>query len=299
MQISNSNLAAYLDFMLNSFDFSPEDRFTQNFDLTFDLSAHDLFLCWSAGACLCIPEDSTSFAMAGYIREKQPTVWFSVPSVAVLMERMRLLKAGSFPSLRMSFFCGEALYFQTVEAWKRAAPGTRIVNLYGPTEATIAISKYELPETAGLIKQELGIVSIGKVFDGNSYILREISQVTSQTEREVSQGELCLKGAQVIQGYFNNPGADEQAFVSPGETEDQYYKTGDLVKTDPEGDLFYLGRMDSEVKIAGYRVNLAEIEIIHPQTGAGGPVCCALRPGFRGPVIAGCFHRLNPRISTG
>ena len=166
--VSNGNLAAYLDFMLKTYDFKPEDRFTQNFDLTFDLSVHDIFLAWSSGACLCVPDDNSSFAMAGFIREKKPTVWFSVPSVVLLMDRMRLLKSGAFPSLRLSFFCGEALQSKTANAWKSAVPQARIINLYGPTEATIAISGYELRRDAGQCKSEIGIVSIGKVFDGNS-----------------------------------------------------------------------------------------------------------------------------------
>ncbi|MFO7614103.1 MAG: AMP-binding protein, partial [Bacteroidales bacterium] len=89
--VSHANVCAYLDIMLENYDFSREDRFTQVFDLTFDLSVHDLFLCWSVGGCLCVPDDSSSFAMAKFIREMQPTVWFSVPSTIMLMDRMRLL----------------------------------------------------------------------------------------------------------------------------------------------------------------------------------------------------------------
>jgi acyl-coenzyme A synthetase/AMP-(fatty) acid ligase len=252
VSVSNRNVDAYLEFMQNTYGFAPEDRFTQNFDLTFDLSVHDLFLCWSAGACLCIPEDASSFYMAGFIREKRPTAWFSVPSVAMLMERMRLLKPGAFPSIRLSFFCGEPLLAKTAQAWQKAVPGSRIINLYGPTEATIAISYYEIPAENEPVKQEMGIVSIGQIFDGNTCLLD--GKITPQ------KGELWLSGPQVVQDYFENPEADRQAYSISRQTGIRYYKTGDIVRFDSDGDLFYLGRKDSEVKISGYRVNLREIE---------------------------------------
>ena len=251
--VSNSNLSAYLDFMLKTYDFQPEDRFTQLFDLTFDLSVHDIFLAWSCGACLCVPGDNSSFAMARFIREKHPTVWFSVPSVVIMMERMRLLKPEVFPSIRLSFFCGEALLVRSAAAWKKAASRSRLVNLYGPTEATIAISRYELPEDIGQWKMEIGIVSIGKLFEKNVYKI-EKENVGDQT------GELCLAGPQVVDGYFENEEADKASFFYDEASGKKFYRTGDMVTMDEEGELYFMGRKDAEVKISGYRVNLKEIE---------------------------------------
>ena len=251
--VSNQNVTAYIDYMLKNFDFRTDDRFTQLFDLTFDLSVHDIFLAWSKGACVVVPQDNSSFAMSRFIRDKRPTVWFSVPSVAGLMEKMRLLKPDAFPSLRMSFFCGEALQVKTAVSWKTAASESSIINLYGPTEATIAIAIYELPENQEEWKSELGIVSIGKIFEGNNAII-----LNAHTDK--IHGELCLSGEQVVKCYLENEEADKTAFfTNPGDNL-RYYKTGDLVKADEDGDLFFLGRTDSEVKISGYRVNLKEIE---------------------------------------
>ncbi|MCU0370799.1 MAG: amino acid adenylation domain-containing protein [Bacteroidales bacterium] len=251
--VTNGNVASYLDNMQSLYEFGTADRFTQLFDLTFDLSVHDLFLAWSSGACLVVPGDNSSFAMARFIREKQPTVWFSVPSVVMLMDRMRLLKAGAYPSVRLSFFCGEALQDRYAKAWQNAAPGSRLVNLYGPTEATIAISHYELPGDPGNWKKAQGIISIGRVFNGNSFMLRSESI-------QDGPGELCLSGSQVVSGYFEHAEADRDAFFIDADTGENWYKTGDLVKIDGEGDLFFTGRKDAEVKISGYRVNLKEIE---------------------------------------
>jgi acyl-coenzyme A synthetase/AMP-(fatty) acid ligase len=173
------------------------------------------------------------------------------------MDRMRLLKPGAFPSIRLSFFCGEALYTRTATAWKAAVPQSRVINLYGPTEATVAISGYELPEDPGHWKSEMGIVSIGKIFEGNEMV---INGGTSQETSHRAEGELYLSGNQVVDSYFENEEADKEAFLTDPGSMLKLYKTGDLVKVDEDGDLFYLGRKDAEVKISGYRVNLKEIE---------------------------------------
>jgi len=169
------------------------------------------------------------------------------------MDRMRLLKPGAFPSIRLSFFCGEAFHPRTAASWKTAAPQSRIVNLYGPTEATIAISLYELPDNSELWKSALGIISIGRIFKGNRFSLKGAGPMHCE-------GELCLSGNQVVDGYFENEEADKDSFCIDPVSRQKWYNTGDLVKEDKDGDLFFYGRKDAEVKISGYRVNLKEIE---------------------------------------
>jgi amino acid adenylation domain-containing protein len=249
--VSNRNVTAYLDNLQEMFSFVPEDRFTQTFDLTFDLSVHDLFVCWSAGACLCVPDDNSSFGLSRYLKQVRPTVWFSVPSVAMLMERMRLLRESAFPFIRLSFFCGEALFADAATAWKAAAPASTVVNLYGPTEATIAVSAYVLPEKAGDAKVRNGVVSIGRLFPGHSHLLA--GEVTGR-------GVLCLTGPQVVRGYFEDELLTKTSFFDYGTPPVQYYNTGDLAEQDASGDLYFRGRSDSEVKVYGYRVNLQEID---------------------------------------
>jgi D-alanine--poly(phosphoribitol) ligase subunit 1 len=133
---------AYLRHALQAWDIRPEDRCTQLFGLGFDLSVHDLFVCWGKGACLSVPDEGHALRLASYLKDERITVWFSVPSVIGLMQRMRALEPGSFPLLRLSFFCGEALPWAYASAWAVAAPNGSITNLYGPTEATIAILEH-------------------------------------------------------------------------------------------------------------------------------------------------------------
>lgn len=253
--VSHGNLMAYLENVLNIVDFNPMDRFSQTFDLTFDLSVHDIFACWLSGGCLCIPEGENALTMAKYIERRKITVWFSVPSLAVMMDKMRLLKPGKFPSLRWSLFCGEPLMNTTAQKWTRAAPNSRLLNLYGPTEATIAISACAWKSPG---KAKNGIVSIGRIFGDQEYAIKGMGDGPA--------GMLMLRGSQVVAGYFENENATRDNF--PEEQGERWYLTGDLVEEDEEGYLYFAGRKDQEVKIRGYRVNLLEVEqVMREKTG--------------------------------
>jgi len=253
--VSNSNVIAYLDFISENYNLTEDDRFSQIFDLTFDLSVHDMFVCWQSGGCLIIPEKDSSFFMPKYIKNNDISVWFSVPSLAVMMSKMRLLKADSFTKLKYSFFCGEPFLLETALNWQKAASKSKVINLYGPSETTIAISSCELNKENN--PEKSGVFSIGKVFSNQEYcILNNNADVLLSNKI----GELCFSGSQVINGYFNDTENTSKSFIEIHEKGKKlWYKTGDLI-IEENGNLFYMGRSDSEVKIKGFRVNLQEIE---------------------------------------
>jgi len=258
--ISQGNVRSYVDYICRRYDVNEHDRFSQQFDLTFDLSAHDLFVCWERGACLCCVPEKSLMAPAKFIRDRQLTMWFSVPSVAGLLEKMRLLSPGCFPSLRCSLFCGEPLPAAYAESWQEAAPNSIVDNLYGPTEATIAIAHYRWNSQKSPGECLNGIVPIGRMFEGQQFRITD-SRGESVAIGEV--GELCLSGSQVAGGYWNDPAKTRQQFVRlRGAREQVWYRTGDLVKRDEAGNLCYLGRVDHQIKIRGYRVELQEIEAV-------------------------------------
>jgi amino acid adenylation domain-containing protein len=258
--IAQSNVRSYLQYVCERYDVDETDRFSQGFDLTFDLSVHDMFVCWERGACLFSVPETSVMAPAKFIREYQLTMWFSVPSVIGLLARLRLLPTGCFPSLRYSLFCGEPLAASYAQLWQEAAPNSILENLYGPTETTIAISHYRWNQTGSSKESVNGIVPIGWIFDGQrcSVIDAERKPVPAGIP-----GELCLCGSQVTTGYWNDPKKTQEQFVRlPGAEERAWYRTGDLVRQDANGCLYYLGRMDHQVKIRGYRVELQEIDAV-------------------------------------
>jgi amino acid adenylation domain-containing protein len=258
--IAQSNVRSYLQYVCDRYAVNETDRFSQEFDLTFDLSVHDMFVCWERGACLFSVPETSVMAPAKFIREHQLTMWFSVPSIIGVLAKMRLLPAGCFPSLRYSLFCGEPLAASYAELWQEAAPNSIVDNLYGPTETTIAISHYRWKKTRSLEECVNGIVPIGWVFDGQRCSVIDAERRAVPTG---APGELCLNGSQVTTGYWNEPKKTAEQFVrlSPAR-EMHWYRTGDMVRQDTNGCLYYLGRIDNQIKIRGYRVELQEIEAV-------------------------------------
>src|SRR6202142_1270980 len=257
--VSQSNAVAYMEYAKKRFGFHGDDRCSQNFDLTFDLSVHDLFTCWDAGATLC-PYAEQTLTPATLIEEKALTCWFSVPSVAMFASKLGLLDPGAFPTLRWSLFCGEALSATLAAAWQAAANNSILENLYGPTEATIAITQYRWDPSTSPAECFRGLVPIGWPFDGQRVcaVDEDLAPVPIG-----ERGELCLGGSQVTHGYLNDPEKTAASFVRLKHTGGQiWYRTGDLVRQDERGCLFYLGRRDFQVKVNGYRVELQEIDLV-------------------------------------
>jgi amino acid adenylation domain-containing protein len=261
---SHANVRAFLDAVAQQYDFTEDDRFSQTFNLTFDLSVFDMFAAWDCGACVCCPSDKSLLNPANFIKRSEVTVWFSVPSIALFMRRLRVLKPASFPTLRWSLFCGEALPEALAREWSEAAPASTVENLYGPTEATIACTGYRWESVRSAAEAELGLVPIGQAFSAMSTL------VAGDALEEVEPGgagELLLSGPQVVAGYWNDEQATSRAFVSMDGR--SYYRTGDRVRRPAgEGPLRYLGRLDTQIKVLGHRVELGEVEAaIRDETG--------------------------------
>jgi len=257
--VAHRNVTRFVDVMVERYGVRETDRFSQTFDLTFDLSAFDMFVAWERGACLCVPSAQQKMLPGRYIRDAALTVWFSVPSTGALMSRLRLLKPGAYPTLRWSLFCGEALPAEIATAWSAAAPGSVIENLYGPTELTIACTLYRWDPERSPAECEQGVVPIGEPYPGMRVLVADDS-LTEVPPGET--GELLMTGPQLSLGYWKDAERTGAAFVRPPGRDEIFYRTGDRVRRPraPGAPLVYLGRMDHQIKIQGYRVELGEIE---------------------------------------
>ncbi|CAL9310506.1 MULTISPECIES: amino acid adenylation domain-containing protein [unclassified Streptomyces] len=258
--IAHTHVASFLRANTERYGFTPDDRFTNTFDQTFDLSVFDLFMAWGSGGHL-LPLGATDLmAPLDFVRDNAVTVWFSVPSVAVLQHRRGRLKPGSLPGLRWSLFCGEALPDTVAAAWQEAAPGSVVENLYGPTEATIACMVHRWDPRTSPDRAVNGIVPIGTPYPGMA------AAALTEDGRPVADGEtgeLCLSGAQVFDGYLDAPEQTARAFhtAAPyGGEPGRWYRTGDLVRRTADGEFAYLGRLDTQVKILGHRIETGEVE---------------------------------------
>lgn len=257
--VRNRNVMPYLRSAAARYAPAPEDRCTQLFDLTFDLSVHDMFLCWGAGATLFRVPDSARFAPRDFVRRHALTMWFSVPSTAATMLGLHALRPGDFPSLRLGLFCGEALPKRLAVAWAAAAPNAVIENLYGPTEATIALTCYRVPRDEEVLDPLPDFVPIGTPLPEQD---AQPVDPSGQPVPDGEEGELCLAGSQVTDGYWQRPDLTTQRFVRFDWDDRIWYRTGDRVRRTREHGLVFLGRLDRQVKVAGHRVELQEIEAV-------------------------------------
>ena len=254
VMISAGNVASFLSAMQQHFAFAPDDRISQTFELTFDLSVWSMLAAWGSGASLHVLPTGQLMGPSHFIRKTELTVWLSVPSTIACMRTLKMLTPAVYPSLRYSGFCGEPLPVASAEAWQRAAPNSVIANVYGPTEATIACMS-EMYSDSLLITKERGIVAIGKPFSGvQATIVDSFANFVGLGET----GELALSGPQISSGYLNDPARTASRFpIIDGQV---WYLTGDSAYQDAAGNFHHLGRTDHQIKVLGNRVELEEVE---------------------------------------
>ncbi|MER6573385.1 AMP-binding protein [Streptomyces sp. NPDC001093] len=250
--ITHGSTHHYFELLDSRYDFTPEDVFTQTFDLNFDCAMFDLFCAWGAGAIVDVVPPGAYRDIPSHVAERGITVWFSTPSAISLIRRMGGLRPGALPTLRWSFFAGEALRCADAAEWQTAAPASMLENIYGPTELTVTITGHRWdPQTSPQLAVN-GLVPIGAVHEGHDHVL-----LTEDGAEADSEGELLITGPQMASGYLD-PQDDQGRFTErDGRV---WYRTGDRVRRLPDGQLVYLGRLDSQVQVQGWRVELAEVD---------------------------------------
>lgn len=246
----NAQWESFLQATRELLEVAPGDRPSQNFELCFDPGLHDLFVCWEAGATLVVPSAAERRNPAAYIRDRQLTHWYSVPSLARRIALQGNLKPGAFPSLRVSMFCGEALYTALAAAWAEAAPNSNVENWYGPTETQAVCRHIVDPASTASVT-----VPIGKAFPRMDVMLLD-DRLAPCAADEV--GEVFIAGGQVVSGYLDDPEETRKRFVTLPDGRFAY-RTGDRASLCDDG-LRFLGRADSQIKLLGQRIELGEVE---------------------------------------
>jgi D-alanine--poly(phosphoribitol) ligase subunit 1 len=257
VMISRGNLGSFAQaFKKLGFDLNMNDRCLQMFDLTFDFSVETYLIPLLIGACqYTVPYNKVKFlAVYNLIDKYQLTFTSMVPSIIhYLMPYMDEIEA---PFMRYSLFCGESLLLNETESWAKCIPNARIENVYGPTECTVFCTAYTY-QNSKENKELNGIICIGKpMYNTQTIIINDSNEEVMVGE----QGELCLASSQLSPGYWKNEIKNKTSFfIHKGI---RYYRTGDLCSMDADGDIYYHGRVDFQVKIQGFRVELGEIESI-------------------------------------
>ncbi len=252
--ITYNNLNSFVDaFFALGYNINENARFLQMFDLTFDLSVMSYLIPLCVGGCVyTISFKGMKFTNVYSVLEDH-NITFALMVPSILANLRQYFQEIDLPELKYSLFCGEALNADITNEWRRCIPNAAIENVYGPTEATIFCLTYPVPADDSVSTYN-GIISIGKEMQGMEAIV-----VNSDLQQlpDGEKGELCLYGPQLTSGYLDEQKSREAFFELNGK---KYYKTGDIAYRNEQGDFMYSGRVDSQVKIQGYRVELSEIE---------------------------------------
>ena len=185
-----------------------------------------------------------------YLKESGLTFWVSTPSFAELCVQSRDFCMETLPQLTQFLFCGEVLTHTLCDALAERFPHARVINTYGPTEATVLVTAVEV--TAG-IRADSRPIPIGRAIDGVTLRLQPVP------EEDPDVGQLLILGDSVSLGYWKAPALTEGAFFTDPETGLRGYRTGDLCRCE-DGMYYYCGRMDNQLKLNGFRVELEDIE---------------------------------------
>lgn len=261
--MSHGNLLNFIAWARTRFDVTPDDVFTNVNPLYFDNSVFDLYGSLFNGASL-VPFDAATmkdpYEILARIDALGCTIYFSVPSLLVYFQTLKLITPNVFRRARKIIFGGEG-YPKTKlkELYDCFHPRVGLVNVYGPTECTCICSAYDLSDVDFADLE--GYPPLGSLIANFSH---EILGARDEAVPAGETGELCLSGPCVGLGYFNDPELTRNAFRrNPRNAlyHEWTYRTGDLVRRSVEdGKIHFVGRKDSQIKHQGYRIELGEIE---------------------------------------
>ncbi len=246
VMIAHSSIANLVSGDLMEFGLRPGDRVAQGSSAAYDSSVEETWMALSAGATVVVMDDETVRLgpdVVPWLRNERITVFCPPPTLLRAAACPDPLAA--LPELRLLYVGGEALPDDVAEQWSR---GRRMVNGYGPTECTVTCLRQDI--VAGQP------IAVGHAVPGmRAWVLDEHLNPVAPGHK----GELCMSGAGLALGYLNLPELSTEKFPDHPAL-GRLYRTGDLVHAEPDGTLFYHGRIDSQVKVRGYRIELEAIE---------------------------------------
>jgi amino acid adenylation domain-containing protein len=255
--ITHANVTHFVNWATRYFGMVQDDRVSCHPPLHFDLSTFDIFGAFAVGAQLHLVPPELSFLpnkLADFMRNSELTQWFSVPSVLNYMARFDVVQFNDFPALKRLLWCGEVLPTPTLIYWMQRLPRVSFTNLYGPTETTIASSYHTVPSCPTDSRQP---IPIGTACEGEELL------VLGSDLRPVAPGavgDLYIQGVGLSPGYWRDVEKTSAAFISYGVNE-RIYRTGDRARIGEDGQVYFVGRADTQIKSRGYRIELGEIEV--------------------------------------
>jgi amino acid adenylation domain-containing protein len=291
VMVPHANVCALLSRTASLFEFGPDDVWTMFHSHAFDFSVWEIWGALSTGGSVVVVDHWTTRSPDDFLRllvDRRVTVLNQTPSAFYQLSeadrRHDATRGHGGLVLRWIVFGGEALDLTRLRRWFERHGDTqpRLVNMYGITETTVHVTEQVL--TASLAAGAVGSV-IGGPIDGLGVAVLDAGL------RPVPvgvPGELYVMGAQVARGYLDRPGLNAVRFVAnpytPGE---RMYRSGDLVRWRPDGQLEYIQRADQQVQLRGFRIELGEIETVLASAPGVADAAAAVRATESGETLVG------------
>jgi len=266
VEIGHDSLCNYLDAATQDLGLDRDKTALQVTSLSFDISVTEILAPLSIGASIVLSAPKRDFdpdEIQELILRHSISFLQLVPSMlAILVEQLR---PQTFKSVKQLLCGGEAVPAALLRDARTMFPEANILNVYGPTEATVWASSYEYVE-----KEHQGFAPIGKPLRNIEF---SILDQNMHTVLPGQTGELYVGGAALARGYLHDIERTQEVFLHHPESRKRLYRTGDLVRQLADGDLTFLGRADSQVKIRGHRVELGDVEAQLYSLGAEHAAC--------------------------
>ncbi|MBB6131860.1 amino acid adenylation domain-containing protein, partial [Mucilaginibacter lappiensis] len=259
----NASLSHFIHWEIKEFNIDHTCRVSQLTQITFDASLRDIFVALISGGTLYIPPQnvrSSGTELLKWSFENKITIIHCVPSLFRLLTK-ELTVAPNLNEyliyLKYILMAGELIYIKDIINWRNVVDAKiQLVNLYGATETTLIKTFYRIGD---LDNNPSNIIPVGKPISNTIIALIKDNRICKDGEI----GEIFIKTPFMTNGYYKNPELSSKSFVQNplvSDVKDIVYKTGDLGRILPSGDIEVLGRLDSQVKINGVRVELLEVE---------------------------------------
>lgn len=266
VMLTHRNALTFVEWCAEEFQVRSQDRLSNHAPLHFDLSVFDVYNTLKAGATVyLITEDLALFptSLADFIETQGITIWYSVPSALTLLLLYGHVTPEKLKSLRMILFAGEVFPMKYLRQLAQVSITSDLYNLYGPTETNVCTYyKVERERLATLEKLPIGIACANA----------ECFTVTpdGQPAKLGEAGELYVRGPSVTCGYWADPEKTKKTVATnyfQENFEEKVCRTGDIVTVGEDGNYYFQGRRDNQIKSRGYRIELGEIEsalLSHP-----------------------------------
>ena len=251
--LEHRNVVNYIRGAQRIYSIDNTDRALQGFSVSFDASVEEIWVPLSVGATMVIGTFEimrSGDKLAFILNDLRISFLSCTPTLLSMVKE-------DMPGLKTLIFGGEVCSTDIANHWCKQ--GRAVYNTYGPTEAAV-IATY-------LILKPQETVTIGKPLDGYDVLI-----VNEQLEpvADGEEGEILIGGESVARGYLNQPELTSRKFIETDNytgSSERYYRSGDLAKLSPDGNIIFLGRSDAQVKVRGFRVELSEIEWLIMQCG--------------------------------